>query len=226
VVKADFESKFWDSFSKVMSNKEFLEPTCKVGWQASRDLWQKIPDQHYNHHYKNPVIPIFGGISYTSHQITQMWYPSDRFHDELGVLTGAYNYDDIAAGWGKLPPEERLKIAREGAKQLHGAAFANGLKSGVTIAWHNIPTQKGGWADWSKVDKNPERQAEMMNTIRSGDHNFYVIGDQVSWLPGWKEGAVCVAEETFGVLAMAKDFSILEIEQVPDTQALVKGVVY
>jgi monoamine oxidase len=226
VSKGDFEDDFWNSFSKVMNNKEFLEATCKVGWQANRDLWQKIPDQHYNHHHQNPVIPIFGGISYTTHPMTQMWYPSDRFHDELGVLTGAYNYEANAEEWGKLPPEKRLAIAREGAKQLHGAVFANGLKSGITIAWHNIPTQKGGWADWSKVDKDPQRQAEMMNTIRNGDHNFFVIGDQVSWLPGWKEGAVCVAEELFGVLAMAKDFSILNIEQVPNTRELVQGFAY
>ena len=65
-----------------------------------------------------------------------------------------------------------------------------------------------------------------MNTIRKGQHNFHVIGDQVSWLPGWKEGAAAVASEIFGVLTKVKDFSILEIEQVPNTAALVQGHMY
>jgi monoamine oxidase len=225
----DFEPRFWDSFKKVMDDaKEFLAPTCKVGWQAPRELWQQLPTSP-----TRPVIPIFGGISYTSHPITQLWYPSDRFHDELGVLTGAYNYTDNATQWGHLPPERRLAIAREGAQQLHGPAFARGLRHGVTIAWQNIPTQKGGWADWSKVpvegrteEERAMARAAVMNAIRRGDKGFFVIGDQVSWLPGWKEGAVAIAQEVVAMVTRIPQFAMLQIEQVPDTRALIQGHLY
>jgi monoamine oxidase len=218
LTKEDFKEDFWKSFIKVTESKEFLAPTCKVGWQAERELWQKLPTNPYD-----PVIPIFGGISYTSHPMTQMWYPSDRIHDELGVLTGAYNYSNDAKRWGKLPPEKRLEEAKKGAAQLHGKAFADGLNSGITIAWQNIPTQKGGWADWSKVGTKKDNPADIMNTIRNGDHNFYVIGDQVSWLPGWKEGAVAVAQEVVAMVTKVKGFAMLQIEHVPDMKTLIQG---
>jgi monoamine oxidase len=218
LTKEDFKEDFWKSFTKVTESKEFLAPTCKVGWQAERELWQKLPTNPYD-----PVIPIFGGISYTSHPMTQMWYPSDRIHDELGVLTGAYNYSNDAKRWGKLPPEKRLEEAKKGAAQLHGKAFADGLNSGITIAWQNIPTQKGGWADWSKVGTKKDNPADIMNTIRNGDHDFYVIGDQVSWLPGWKEGAVAVAQEVVAMVTKVKGFAMLQIEHVPDMKTLIQG---
>lgn len=54
------------------------------------------------------VVPIFGGISWTEYDITQTWYPSNNYHDKKGVLTGAYNFGDIAAAWGEKPIDERL----------------------------------------------------------------------------------------------------------------------
>jgi monoamine oxidase len=218
LTREDFKDEFWRNFTKVLESKEFLAPTCKVGWQAERELWQKLPSNPYD-----PVIPIFGGISYTSHSMTQMWYPSDRFHDELGVLTGAYNYSNDAKRWGKLPPEKRLAEARKGAAELHGKPFADGLQSGITIAWQNIPTQKGGWADWSKVGTKKDNQTEIMNAIRNGDRDFYVIGDQVSWLPGWKEGAVAVAQEVVAMVTGVKGFAMAQIEKVPDMKTLIQG---
>ena len=52
----------------------------KVGWQAER-FWE-TQDQ------------IYGGISWTTDDITQIWYPSDGFLSPKGVLTGAYYYGD------------------------------------------------------------------------------------------------------------------------------------
>lgn len=49
------------------------------------------------------VVPIFGGISWTEYDITQTWYPSNNYHDKKEVLTGAYNFGDIAAAWGEKP---------------------------------------------------------------------------------------------------------------------------
>src|SRR5947209_8437133 len=30
------------------------------------------------------VVPIYGGISWTEHPITQIWYPSEAYHDRKG----------------------------------------------------------------------------------------------------------------------------------------------
>lgn len=226
-----FGEDFGKSIAHLWRTPGFLQPTCKVGWQARRDLWQGLDGMS-----KTPTVaPIFGGISYTTHPITQMWYPSDRFHDRLGVLTGAYNYSPDADAWGELPPQDRLAIARAGAAQLHDARFAKGLDKGLSIAWQNIPTQGGGWVEWSVVEPLPDgmSSAEMMEAVRNGGHNLQIIGDQVSFLPGWKEGAIAVAEEAvlhalveLGILGQKGDFARQPVMAVPNTMESLRGRMY
>ena len=204
-----FDKDFQTALKNVFKTRDFLQPTCKVGWQAERRLWQ-------NPHNPNE-IPIFGGISYTSDEMVQMWYPSDNFHGELGVLTGAYNYTRFATVWGRLEPGERLKLAREGAAHLHGQRFADGLGKGLTIAWQNIPTQKGGWVSWANV----EDREDSYNALIKGNKNFYITGDQVSHLPGWKEGAVDSALNVFAQVANVEGYHPPHVHRVPDTAALV-----
>lgn len=221
--ESDFNKLFWSDLSQVANNDNFLSPTCKVGWQANRRLWQEKT-------YKNRV-PIYGGISRIEHPMTQMWYPSGGFHDTLGVLTGAYNYSGEAERWGKMLPEERIEEARNGASLLHNEDFGNQLHHGISIAWQNIPTQLGGWTNWKALESGKHRKGdrtavEILNTIRQGDNNFFIIGDQVSFLPGWQEGAVQSALEVFGVVAQVEGYVMPEVTEVPDTVKLVEGHLY
>lgn len=212
--EAPFEGSFLTSLKAIFATKTFLGPSCKVGWQAKRELWQAPGGDR--------VVPIFGGISWTSHPMTQLWYPSDRFHDDLGVLTGAYNYTDNARTWGDYSPKWRLERAREGAQQLAGADFANGLGRGLSIAWQNMPFQRGAWAQWQNVKEGVTHY----NRLLRGDSEigFYVCGDQMSQLPGWKEGAVASAIHTAGSLAVA-GFQVPQVESVPDSRILVEGLI-
>lgn len=220
---SNFSDLFWSDLSQVANNPNFLEPTCKVGWQAERRLWQ-------NKTYHNRV-PIYGGISRIEHPMTQMWYPSGGFHHKLGVLTGAYNYTEEAERWGQLLPEERIEEAREGAALLHNEDFGQDLRHGISIAWQNIPTQLGGWTNWKALESGPRRKGdrtavEILNNLRKGDKGFYIIGDQVSFLPGWQEGAVQSALEVFGLLTGVEEFYLPEVTEVPDTVKLVQGHLY
>ena len=142
------------------------------------------------------VVPIFGGISWTDHEIVQIWYPSNAYHDEKGTLTGAYNFSKVAYEWGRMPIEERLAKAREGASNF-GEAFGAGLRDGVAIAWQNMPHIKGGWVQWHVVeDAVTHFNVLAQGTGVKGDDNtasdpvFFVVGDQLSSLPGWQEGAI------------------------------------
>ncbi|MFO7562688.1 MAG: FAD-dependent oxidoreductase [Enhygromyxa sp.] len=216
--RQDFSQNYWAALAKVMSADGFLRPTCKVGWQAERKLWQEPKDQH--------SVPIFGGISRVDHAMTQMWYPSNQWHAELGVLTGAYNYEDAAERWGKLLPKERIDEARAGAKILHGEEFAGKLRHGISIAWQNMPYLRGGWVDWEKVSSDPDERRDVMNAVRKGDNDFYIVGDQVSFLPGWKEGAVATALEVFARVCEVEDYLLPVLAEVPNTRELVEGHVY
>src|SRR5207302_4088265 len=92
----------YDAQAEKKETERFLACTTKVGWQADRTLWQGKPfHTHTDSEGKSVmtcddsevgVVPIYGGISWTEHPSTQIWYPSDAYHDRKGVLTGAYNF--------------------------------------------------------------------------------------------------------------------------------------
>ncbi len=223
----------------------FLACTTKVGWQADRYLWQggelttqnktitaseeneqvavyTVPDSEIG------IVPIFGGISWTDHPITQIWYPSNAYHDKKGTLTGCYNFSEYAFAMGTLPVEERLDIAREGAS-LFGQAFADGLERGVAIAWQNMPHIKGGWAQWHEVGNSTQESVEYFNTLIQGtgvdgsDPNFFIIGDQLSSLPGWQEGAIAAALNALSRLRRP-DLAAQKLSILPDTRLMVEGI--
>lgn len=222
---------------------KFLAATTKVGWQADRTLWQGrlIASRHKGDlnlttmvapDAEEGVVPIFGGISWTSHEIVQIWYPSTAYHDRKGVLTGAYNFGQVAHEWGRLTIGDRLDLAREGARKF-GQRFGNGLHDGLAIAWQNMPYIKGGWAYWQSVGSAQEA-ADHFNNLSQGTgiHNakgelsdplFFVVGDQLSSLPGWQEGAIAAALNALTRMARP-DLEIPRLEKLPDTRLLVEGI--
>lgn len=215
--------------------KRFLACTSKVGWQADRNLWQGKPFETHDNAEGNTVlavdesevgvVPIYGGISWTDHPITQIWYPSTAYHDRKGVLTGAYNFSRDALRFGKLPIEKRLEEAREGAA-LFGKAFAKGLQHGVTIAWQNMAHIKGGWAQWHNVASSVKHYNQIIQgTGVDGDDKpcFFIVGDQVSSLPGWQEGAIASALNAISRLARP-DLKLPHLKVLPDTRLMVESV--
>ncbi len=218
----------------------FLANTTKVGWQANRKLWQGSPmvarhDDGCNEDIVGVrdsevgVVPIFGGISWTDDEIAQIWYPSDSYHNKKGVLTGAYNFSKTAYKWGKLPIKHRLKKARKGAAKF-GKPFGAGLRDGVAIAWQNMPHIKGGWAQWHVVDQavthfNVLDQGTGVASAKGkiSPPVFFVIGDQISSLPGWQEGAIASALNALSRMARP-DLEIPHLRALPDTRLMVEGV--
>lgn len=215
---------------------KFLASTTKVGWQADRHLWQGSPIESDDHSVKASevgVVPIFGGISWTDNEIQQIWYPSTAYQDKKGVLTGAYNFDKVASEWGKLPIAERLDKARNDASKF-GTEFAAGLEDGLAIAWQNMPHIKGGWAYWQAVG-NAEYSTKQFNAIAQGsgvfdsetgthsDPNFFIVGDQISSLPGWQEGAIASAINAISRVA-DPHAAVPHLANLPDTRLMVEGI--
>jgi monoamine oxidase len=215
--------------------ERFLACTTKVGWQADRILWQGKP---FHTHTDSEgasvmtcddsevgVVPIFGGISWTDDPITQIWYPSDAYQDRKGVLTGAYNFSDNAASFGRMTVAERLRKARAGAA-LFGKEFAEGLDRGVAIAWQNMAHIKGGWAQWTYVKGSVQHYNQIIQgTGVDGASKpcFFIVGDQVSSLPGWQEGAIASALNAISRLARPERM-LPFLSALPDTKLMVEGL--
>ena len=149
----------------------------KVGFQANQRFWEQ--QDH-----------IYGGISWTEEDITQIWYPSSGFHQDKGILVGAYIWDNpIGEPWGKMMPAQRIEKAIANGLKIHPnyREFINPAM-GITIAWEKTPYSLGGWAEWEDEDRD--------NAYRSLDRvegPIYLAGEHLSYLTGWQEGAVLSA---------------------------------
>ncbi|HLJ22111.1 MAG TPA: flavin monoamine oxidase family protein [Stellaceae bacterium] len=148
----------------------------KIAFQANRRFWEE-DDQ------------IYGGISWTERDITQVWYPSTGFHGKKGVLLGAYIWsDDIAERVGSLKPRDRLTLAIQNGERLHDR-YAEHLTQGISVAWHKVPENRGAWVDWTE-----ETHKAAYETLCRPDGPFHFAGEHVSYVTAWQEGAVLSAQ--------------------------------
>ncbi len=143
----------------------------KMGLQASKRFWE---DDR-----------IYGGISWTSQPITQIWYPNHGFHSEKGILLAAYTFfPGAGAYFTSMTPEERFReVLRQGAKIHPG--WEQYIENGVSIAWHRMNHMMGCSAEWSGEDV--EKHFKRLQRP-AGRH--YLIGDQITYHTGWQEGAM------------------------------------
>jgi monoamine oxidase len=163
-------------------------PAIKVGWQGRTRFWETRDE-------------IYGGISWTTDPIGQVWYPSEDFTERTGIMTGAYNRGGGAVTFAANDQAERLRLAREGFAKLH-PQDVDQLEHGVSIAWQYMPHQSGGWAgDTALEDPSLYRQI----TSFAPDSRFYCAGDTWSYWPGWQEGSVASAYCAVNAIASVLD---------------------
>jgi monoamine oxidase len=205
-ISNNFAKDFADAVAECV-----YDPTCKLGWQANERFWENDKNQ------------IYGGISYTDDPITQMWYPSYDYFTKNGTLTGVYNYDKDAIAFGNMSLEERIRTARRGAVKFHREFADEKLvpsNKAISIAWQNIPNEGGGWANW---DPNNKNHSDAYKRLLSPDRRFFVVGDQVSQLPGWQEGAMMSAEHVVEQIGERRKLTVPEIITPPNTRRLIHG---
>lgn len=139
----------------------------KIAFQ-SRRFWE----QDHN---------IYGGISWTTQDITQIWYPNSGFGQNSGILVGAYIFGGSAgSNFANQTLQQRINSAITQGSNLHPQM--NGEASrGVSVAWSKVPFQLGAWGTSNPV------------TLLTPDDNIIFAGDHLSILQGWQEGAILSA---------------------------------
>lgn len=142
----------------------------KVGFQAPR-FWEM-------------EAQIYGGISWTTDTIDQIWYPSHDYLSPKGVLTGAYMRGPRAIEFDSKPIAERLRIAKEQGEKLH-SGYSKHVERGVAIGWERMEFQLGGWAD----EDDPRFEAPV-KVLAQPQGRFILAGDHVTFWTGWQEGAI------------------------------------
>ena len=169
-LQSNLDQKYKDAVAAIP-----ITPAGKVGWQAER-FWEKDPE-------------IFGGISWVDGLADQVWYPSDGFLTPLGVLTGAYMTGDKATKFNAKPISERMNISRDAIERLHPGSRAM-LKDGVAIAWEKMEHIQMGFVNENEAAF--KTNAPIVSEAQG--KRLFQAGDQLTYLSGWKEGAILTAK--------------------------------
>jgi len=142
-------------------------PAAKLAFQ-SRRFWE----QDHN---------IYGGISWTTHDITQIWYPNYGFGKANGILIGAYPFGGAAGDlFAAQSPGERINSSIAAGMDLH-SGYDSEVSRGISVAWAKVPFQLGAWG------------ISEPGILLTADGNIHFAGEHLSILQGWQEGAILSA---------------------------------
>ena len=146
--------------------------SVKIGLEFKRRFWEE--DE-----------AIYGGISFTDQQITQISYPSHGYLSRgPAVLLGGYMFGAPAYDFAGMTPEERVKTALAQGSVLH-KQYRDEFRSGVGVAWSRMPWILGCCAEWSE-----ETRRAHYKTLTTMDNRIVIAGEHASYVGCWQEGAL------------------------------------
>ncbi len=133
---------------------------------------------------------IYGGISWTTQEITQLWYPSNAFGRQNGIMLGTYTFGGTEGDtFTHRSPQERIDAARTQAAALH-VNVGNEVDRGISVAWAKIPLQLGAWGM-----SDP-------GILLTPDDSIFFAGEHLSILQSWQEGAILSAYHAIDAIVM------------------------
>ena len=104
-VLSNIEHNFSSNVSRAIDYIPYI-PTGKIGLQFNRSFWEE--DEH-----------IYGGITHTNNELTQIFYPSNNYLSRKGILIGYYNFYDKAVQTGALNYKQREALALAKGRLIH-----------------------------------------------------------------------------------------------------------
>ncbi len=176
------EADFAPDIRAAIASVDYV-PAAKVAFEARQRFWETQDG-------------IYGGISWTSRDATQLWYPSAGIHQKKGVLVGAYIWsDDPGNAFAAKAPGQRLEDTLADDEVIHPGCRAY-LRKGVSVAWKKVPFSNGAWAEWNRAER-----ASGYQRLLGGDGPFLFCGEHLSYINGWQEGAVRSAHHALEQIA-------------------------
>jgi monoamine oxidase len=145
-------------------------PAGKIGLQFKRRFWEEDEG-------------IFGGITRTDQEITEIVYPSTGFNERKGILVGYYVRGNNAKSIGERTPAERVAVALEQGGRIH-PDYQREFETAFSVAWQRIPWNRGGWAQFSL-----DARLNAYPVLLRPDRRLYLAGDHLTNLNAWMNGA-------------------------------------
>jgi monoamine oxidase len=151
--------------------------TGKIGLQFKRRFWEE--DEH-----------IYGGITHTNNDLTQIFYPSYDYLGKKGILIGYYNFNEKAQKIGALGYAEREKFALEKGRLIH-PQYDKEFENSFSVSWHKTKYNLGGWAVYTT-----ETRKTQYPVLLKPDKQVYFAGEHLTYLNAWMAGAFESARST------------------------------
>ncbi|GAB3975159.1 flavin monoamine oxidase family protein [Plantactinospora veratri] len=161
-----------DSFPAIASGKIGLE---------YRSRWWEL-DQR-----------IYGGITETDLDLTNIWYPSYGFHGERGLIVGYYNAGAEARAYSVLTPVQRQERAVTQGVKIHGEKYRSELATAYSQAWDRTRYLEGAWT-------LPPYGSAGYNLLLRPAGRVYFAGDWLSRAVAWQHGAFVSARSVVTAL--------------------------
>ncbi|WP_195809225.1 flavin monoamine oxidase family protein [Hymenobacter polaris] len=151
--------------------------TSKIGLQFKRRFWEE--DEQ-----------IYGGITHTNNELTQIFYPSYDYLSQKGILIGYYNFNEKAKAVGELPYAEREQLALRKGQLIH-PQYPKEFEHSFSVSWQKQPYSLGGWALYT-----PEQRQTLYPALLRPEQRVYFAGEHTTYLTAWMAGAFESARST------------------------------
>lgn len=179
-VLSNINHNFSAAVSRAIDYSNYMV-TGKIGLQFKRRFWEE--DEH-----------IYGGITHTNNELTQIFYPSYDYQQQKGILIGYYHFNEKAKLVGELSHKEREALALRKGSLIH-PQYQQAFETSFSVSWHKTKFNLGGWALYS----NEERQT-IYKTLLKPEKNVYFTGEHMTYLNAWMAGALESARSTVAAI--------------------------
>lgn len=169
-VLSNIDHNFSSDASRAIDTIAYMN-TGKIGLQFKRRFWEE--DEH-----------IYGGITHTNNQLTQIFYPSYDYLSGKGILIGYYNFNEKASVTGELSYPQRERLALEKGGLIH-PQYSREFETSFSVSWHKTKYNLGGWALYSA-----EERQTLYKALLEPDKQVYFAGEHLTYLNAWMAGAL------------------------------------
>ena len=147
----------------------------KIAWE-SRRFWE----QDYN---------IYGGLEFLATGCSPVWFPSANLFSQRGVLVSGYGFDSTPE-FDSMTLEQKFSASRRSIERLH-PGHGRELEKPIYVGWAHVPWNEGSWIGSYGPAEPARGQAGVpgYEVLIQPDGPIYFVGDHVSHILGWQEGA-------------------------------------
>jgi monoamine oxidase len=131
-------------------------------------------------------------------RLTRGTYLFDNGDDRPGVICLSYSWMSDALKMLPLPVDKRVRLALDALKRIYPSLDIESHIIGdpITVSWEADPNFLGAFkgALPGHYRYNHRMYCQFMqNAMPPNEQGIFLAGDDVSWIPGWVEGAVQTA---------------------------------